>query len=349
METDFKDNLNPTNIVKYGKIDPEQVLNDQLLSEFGQRFLDYRKRYFDSINEKIQCNEQDYPNTVILELVNRCNLECVMCYQGWRNDSKKHTLDEDNLRKIFDDFKINRLNSLMLSISEPLLYKRIDKVLQMSEDAGIMDLFLFTNGTLLHEKNAKMILNSSVTRLFVSLDALTKNTYEKVRIPVSKKIDDGRLKKVEENIKDFIKLRNSLKKKLPLVRVSFVRQKLNEHEVEQFIEKWKNIVDTVEVQDEVSIKAFDAIKPFSEAQLFEKSKKNSTKYNCNQPWSSFGIYSDGTATPCCNTFGRTLPIGNVLTESISNLWKSRKIKNLRKNFIDGSPCNGCKICLDHTA
>ena len=37
--------------------------------------------------------------------MNRCDLECVMCYQGFRNDAEKFTVDEKMLDKIFDDFK----------------------------------------------------------------------------------------------------------------------------------------------------------------------------------------------------------------------------------------------------
>ena len=47
-----------------------------------------------------------------------------------------------------------------------------------------------------------MILDSSLTRLFVSIDAATEKVYDKVRIPVNKKIlNSGRLKAIEENIK----------------------------------------------------------------------------------------------------------------------------------------------------
>ena len=348
MTIDAYETQQPDNIVKYSNSDPEKILQDHLFKKFGQRFLDYRKRYFDSINLNTKSSEENYPNTIILELVNRCNLECVMCYQGWRNHSEKNTLSEANLKKIFEDFKLNKLNSLMLSISEPLLYKKISNVLKMSEDAEIMDLFLFTNGTLLHEKNAKMILNSAVTRLFVSLDALTKKTYDKVRIPVSKKVDDGRLKTVENNIINFVKLRNSMGKKLPLVRVSFVKQNYNKHEVDEFIAKWKNIADTVEIQNEVSINAYDEAKKFNTDQMFSSEQVKLKKYNCRQPWSSFGIYSDGTTTPCCNTFGRTLPVGNINQDSISKIWKSGKMKKIRENFNKNEPCKGCKICLDHT-
>ena len=50
-----------------------------------------------------------------------------------------------------------------------------------------------------------MILNSSITRLFISLDAATEETYNKVRIPVSKRRleEKNRLEKIENNVKKF--------------------------------------------------------------------------------------------------------------------------------------------------
>ena len=92
----------------------------------------------------------------------------------------------------------------------------------MAKTSEIMDQFLFTNGTLLNQKNSEIILNSSLTRLFVSIDAATEKTYDKVRIPVNKKImNSGRLSLIEKNIKNFINLRNKYKKKLPLGKSIF--------------------------------------------------------------------------------------------------------------------------------
>ncbi len=339
----------PSNIKKYSIEDLETLLSDHLYKKFGKRYLDYRKKYFDSINYKLSGNEGKYPNTVILELVNRCNLECVMCHQEWRNDATKHTLSENDLDKIFDSFKKNKLNSLMLSISEPLLYKNIDKVFKRAEDAEIMDLFLFTNGTLLNEKNSKKILESSVTRLFVSVDAFSTETYEKVRIPVSKNIKTNRLKELEKNIKNFINMRNYYNKRFPLVRTSFVELGHNKHETEEFRKNWLNIVDSVEVQKEVSINAYSESSKFKLDELMSFSKPKSNNYNCRQPWSSMGIYADGTVTPCCNTFGRNLPIGNIKEDEIEKIWKNYKIKKIRDAFDKKTPCLGCQICLDNTA
>jgi radical SAM protein with 4Fe4S-binding SPASM domain len=272
-----------------------------------------------------------------------------MCYQGFRNDTKKYTLSDEDLINLFKDFKKNKLNSLLISISEPLLYKNIEKVFKLAEDANIMDVLLFTNGTLLNEKNSIKILNSSVTRLFVSIDASTPESYNKVRVPVSKNYSDERIKKLEANIKSFIKLRDDRDMKFPLVRTSFVALKENRKEIESFTNKWVDIVDSVEIQKEVSIKAYTNSAKFQESELFNFAKKTSKKYECRQPWTRLGIYSDGSVTPCCNTFGRNLPIGNIKENTISEIWQSNLIKKVRDGFEKNTPCNGCKICLDNTA
>ena len=96
----------PNNILqKYYKDDPEKILKDELIKKYGERYLKYRKNYLSIINDDGHKIKTEYPTTVVLELVNRCDLECVMCYQGFRNDADKFTVDEKMLDKIFDDFK----------------------------------------------------------------------------------------------------------------------------------------------------------------------------------------------------------------------------------------------------
>ena len=65
-----------------------------------------------------------------------------MCYQGFRNDTTKSTLQLEDLEKIFFNFKKNQLDALLLSASEPLLYKNFGKVLDMAKTSEIMDQFL---------------------------------------------------------------------------------------------------------------------------------------------------------------------------------------------------------------
>ena len=336
--------LSTSVIKKNNRVDTEKILHEELFPKFGERYNEYRAKYENYLNDKSHKFLPNYPISVILELVNRCNLECTMCFQGFRNDTKKYTLEIEQLKKLFKEFKENKLDAILFSNSEPLLYKKFPEVLELAAKAGIMDQFLFTNGTLLNRKNSEIILNSSLTRLFVSLDAATESTYDKVRIPVNKKkINTNRLRYIETNIKNFVSLRKALNKKLPLTRVSFVALESNYHEVDQFIEKWIDIVDTVEIQKENSINFYDDL----HKKKYDTSKLVLSEYNCNEPWGQVGIHADGTVGPCCNTVGRNLPVGNVLEQSLKEIWQNQKMKEIREGFINNKPNIICKLCLEN--
>jgi radical SAM protein with 4Fe4S-binding SPASM domain len=335
--------LSASVVKKKSNFNPEKILLDELYPKYGERYLEYRKKYENYLIDKKHKFLPEYPISVILELVNRCNLECTMCFQGYRNDSEKSVLDEKTLQKLFQEFKNNKLEALLLSSSEPLLYKNFDKILKLAENSKIMDIFLFTNGTLLNNKNSELILNSSLTRLFVSVDAATETTYDKVRIPVNKNIlNTKRLEKIENNIKNFINSRNNLNKKLPLVRVSFVALKSNVHEVNMFINKWIDIVDTVEIQKENSIDIYDEL-----LKNLPKNKITITEYNCNEPWGQVTINSDGSVGPCCNTVGRNIPIGNIKKETLKDIWQGKEMTAVRNGFINNNPNKICKLCLQY--
>ena len=96
----------PNNIlIKISEADPEKKLQDALYQKYRKKFLEYRENYKKTIFDDDHKYYFDYPLTVVLELVNRCDLECVMCYQGFRNDAEKFTVNEEILDKIFEDFK----------------------------------------------------------------------------------------------------------------------------------------------------------------------------------------------------------------------------------------------------
>ena len=80
-----------------------------------------------------------------------------------------------------------------------------------------------------------------------------------------------RLEMLEKNILNFIKLRKN--KQLPLVRTSFVALKENIHEIDMFINKWKPIVDYVDVQKNVvPYFKFDEMKQLEKKQRMMKVK-----------------------------------------------------------------------------
>lgn len=339
----------PDNIIYKGKKDIEAILREALTAKYGQRYVRYREdyqRYITNVAGGYQFLP-DFPLTMVMELVNRCNLDCIMCDQGFRNDAKKVSLDTVVLKKMFDEFKLRRLPALILSVSEPFLYKNIQSVFDMASDADIMDVFLVTNGTLLTDKYADMVLNSTVTRLFVSLDAASSDTYDVVR-PVAKgRSEDGRLAEIESNIRNFVRKRDQAGLTLPIVRVSFVLMDKNKHELESFIHKWENIVDSIEIQQEVSIDAYDQLKSGVPIQWMSSSKHEGP-LRCSEPWGQMTVYASGQVSPCCNLVGNKLPIGNINTESIGAIWTGTEMSRVRDSFLNDKPCNVCKVCMLNT-
>ena len=117
----------PHNIIKHSSGDTEEILLKALNEKYGERFAKYRDDYHANIkfSGDDRFMQSAYPLSVLLELINRCNLDCIMCDQGFRNDIDKVTMSDEILTKLFKDFKKNKLPALMLSLSEPLLYKNI--------------------------------------------------------------------------------------------------------------------------------------------------------------------------------------------------------------------------------
>ena len=76
-----KNNIrNETSFIKKHQFtDIEKILE----GEFGRRFVQYRENYYKTLNYDKGEELPKFPLTVSFELVNRCNLECVMCYQGY--------------------------------------------------------------------------------------------------------------------------------------------------------------------------------------------------------------------------------------------------------------------------
>ena len=139
-------------------------------------------------------------------------------------------------------------------------------------------------------------------------------------------------------------MRNSMGLKIPLVRVSFIALEKNVHEVDDFIEKWIDVVDSVEVQKEKSIELYDDLlnKKYDNSKLILK------EYNCNDPWAQITVNSDGTVGPCCSTIGRNISVGNILEKSLKEIWDGEKINQIRDGFKKKLPPNKvCKLCLEN--
>lgn len=313
---------------------------------------EYRRRW-----EKARKLEYvpEFPLQIDFELNYSCNFKCSMCTWSSENPANKGKntwLDFNIYKEIIDEGVNKGLSAIRLNyINEPLVRKDIIKFIQYAKKAGILDIYFSSNGSLLNPKISKELIESGLTRLQVSIDATTKETFEKIR-------QGGNFNKVVTNVQNFITLRNKMNKELPTIRVNFVKSQHNKHELNDFLEFWKGKVDCIGVQNLINI--------------MDQNKEDikNKKFNCSQPYNHLTIRYDGSILPCCTFFGAKLPIAKVQNKnnyfmsdvknlenpdtnslkkrSISESWHSEEMKQIRELHKKGEYYKNevCKVCVN---
>ena len=307
------------------------------VKKFGQKWLDYRQKWADAS----RCIMQDFPLFVRFENQFKCNARCTMCVHGHKDlaDDYRYEgyLPFEIFTRLVDECDEHGCPSVAPSqTNEPLLDRDIMERLEyISKKPSIMDIHFNTNASLLSEDKSKRLLETSVTRMNFSVDAITEETYKRIRIGLD-------FKKVLKNIDGFLNLRAKMGKELPIVRVSFLLQEKNKHELEEFKKFWVDKVDYVAVQRYVPISPFDDERSYaiSDAPI-------SGKQSCSYPFESLFIHGDGLVVPCASHRAKHIAVGNIYKSSIYDIWHSATMEELRNAHRNGdlSKTKLCDTCL----
>ena len=246
----------------------------------------------------------EFPLQIDFELNYSCNFTCPMC--TWNEEStdgkgKQTWFDFEVFKEVIDDGVSKGLKSIRLNyINEPLIRKDIVKFISYAHQAGIIDSYFSTNGSLLSDEVIRSLINSGLLRLQVSLDAITKNTYEKIRT-------GGNYDQVIKNVLRFLEIRNEMGSKLPTLRVNFVKTDVNKNELEDFVKFWEGKADSIGIQDLVGI--MDGFGKKTNEQI--EQTKLQGDFRCAQPFQRVTLRYNGTILSCCTFYAAEMPIGKL--------------------------------------
>jgi radical SAM protein with 4Fe4S-binding SPASM domain len=158
------------------------------------------------------------------------------------------------------------------------------------------------------------------------MDAHTEETYKSIR---------GKgFETVKSNLLAFLEEKRKRNVQLPIVRVSFVDMSVNNREKDAFITFWRERVDIVDIQ------VFDN---FNHDTLQQIDRQKAKKWDCLASWSRVAVLATGDILPCCNFFGRNIPIGNIRDSSITDAWNSEGMQLVREGIMTDS-LNNCSVC-----
>ena len=284
-------------------------------------------------------NLLNFPIQLDFELNASCNLKCPMCpisAESPKGKGKNTWFDFEFFKEIIDYSVKKGTRAIKLNyINEPLIRNDLIKFIEYAKLKGILDIYFSTNGILLKKKLSKKLIKSGLTRIQISIDAFTQNIYNKVR-------PGGNLNTIIENVNDFLLLRKELNSQIPLVRVNFVKTEYNEHELDKFVDFWKDQVDMIGIQE--------FIKPTKVTSSI-KSKKTIKKKNfkCSFPFKQLVINNEKQVLPCCTFWGEELALQKIdKAEDLLEAWNSDKMINLRNKHLEGKykEIPQCKNCID---
>jgi len=307
---------------------------------------------------------QPYPSYIEIECTTKCNLKCSICeHTYW--DEPNRDMSFDQFKSIIDQFpKLKWIG--LTGIGESFLNKEFMDMLRYVKSKNIYvelyDSFYFMNEAIINE-----LIDLGVDRIFASIDAATKETYEKIRV-------GAKFEKVMNNLRIFVKLKEEKKAYFPELCFHYIVTKDNVNELTKYIELIHSLnTDVTLIQFTRMLHYFDEVKHlFVEVpeetirEVDNKAKELGMKvvWGLNVPrnkppinkctaWYMPFIFVTGHVIPCCagneankREFQKATSLGNVFEKSFKDIWYGEKYKELRRKIRKGEvppPCVDCPI------
>lgn len=173
---------------------------------------------------------------VILDLTARCNLKCIMCYFAGTDRlnfppydvelSSDGNLPVPVFEKIAADLFPRAWRVALGCAAEPMIHPKFKEIVEIAGRYGVPDLWFPTNLLALSESSARALIEHRVTTIAASIDGVTKETYEKIRVPAKWEQLIARLELLNE-------VKRRTKSRRPRLRIIFTWMKSNREDLEK--------------------------------------------------------------------------------------------------------------------
>jgi len=128
------------------------------------------------------------PLTLLIDVTDRCNLQCVMCHFANVDhisfppfDLPPGNMPVEQFEKIAADFFPRAHRVGLACAAEPLMHPKFAEMLEIAGRYDVPELWFPTNLLPLTERVADAIAKNGVHTVAVSIDGMNKETYEKIR------------------------------------------------------------------------------------------------------------------------------------------------------------------------
>jgi radical SAM protein with 4Fe4S-binding SPASM domain len=295
-----------------------------------------------------------FPQWIQLQTINACQASCIMCpYPTYKRVFPRGRMEDALFDRIVEEIAERPEVTTFIPMlqNEPLLDKHIfEKVRRFKErTAGRVKVELVTNGAFLTDENVARIRESRLDVLDVSLDALSRATYERIRVGLDyDEVMAGVERVVSAELPDT------------QVFVRLLRLKDNRHEVKAFARHWRRRGVPVFIYTANNragaVAGFDESARIPEAQLtwseqLERRAFRLFMKHCPIPFGMANILHNGDVLMCVHDWARKEVVGNVAQSSLAEIWNGERMREIRRlisqrRYEDVPACRDCSLWKD---
>lgn len=309
------------------------------------RAVDITKMYMEKyaqlkkLNELAKCPEKitdedlrlDSLLNIYIEPTNRCNLNCAFCARE-NMDRDYDMLDVESMKKTIDSLPQGSYIT-MTGNGEPTINVKLYEMITYASQKG-MFVSLITNASLLNENNRKKLIESGVSRIQLSFQALDKKTNESLM--------QGSI--FERELLNMLKLIRDIREKNAPIYISISRVDLPESA--EFAEVTKKFWEKMPIDNYYEGKLLSLQ---NDSKMF---KKVDEEYRpCADPWISLKIAANGSVAGCIQDFSCKYVMGNINEKPLGEIINSNEAIKFRKamligdwDYLETIGYGGCRYC-----
>ena len=132
------------------------------------------------------------PLTLVMDVTERCNLRCVMCYFSNVDRLRFQPFDRqlsDNgnmplevFEQVAERYFAKAWRVSLGCAAEPMIHSKFDEIVRIAGRYNVPEVWFPTNLLALTQKKAEAIVDAGVHTVAVSMDGTTGDVYEKIRV-----------------------------------------------------------------------------------------------------------------------------------------------------------------------
>ena len=315
------------------------------------------------------------PTFVSVEPANFCQLRCPECPVGMGNKEQETKSKDSSVSnhlgstsrlmslevfgKILQQVQASAHTMQFYFQGEPLLNKQLPEMIAAAHKVGLYTI-VSTNAQALNRSMAEALVRSGLSRVIVSIDGFSEESYAAYRV-------GGSLHKALEGLQHLANAKAEYHSRIR-IELQVLRLKSNEHEWDWIKRNYKKLGATHLVFKTAQLYDFEHGHPLMPTDerysryrktadgtyIHKSSPLHSTPYTlhrafgalCLRLWSGCVVTTNGDVLPCCYDKDHRHTYGNITQQSLTELYHSTKANALRRRVLlyQGEPLEMCKNC-----